>query len=111
MSGGQQNKDEEIVKMVARMNDLKEKQDGQNEDPQICLLKMRQTGDCAYRNGKERCAVDDEFAGFYIPFFNSKFRGYPVIQGKNVSGDPGSGFSGPMTPSGAFLGPFSTEYA
>ena len=27
MSGGQQNKDEEIVKMVARMNDLKEKQD------------------------------------------------------------------------------------
>lgn len=66
MSGGQQNKDEEIVKMVARMNDLKEKQDGQNEDPQICLLKMRQTGDCAYRNGKERCAVDDEFAGFYL---------------------------------------------
>lgn len=54
---------------------------------------------------------EDEFAGFYIPFFNSKFRGYPVIQGKNVSGDPGSGFSGPMTPSGAFLGPFSTEYA
>ena len=27
MSGGQQNKDEEIVKMVARMNELKEKQD------------------------------------------------------------------------------------
>lgn len=66
MSGGQQNKDEEIVKMVARMNDLKEKQDGQNEDPQNCLLKMWQTGDCAYRNGKERCAVDDEFAGFYL---------------------------------------------
>ena len=66
MSGGQQNKDEEIVKMVARMNDLKEKQDGQNEDPQICLLKMRQTEDCACRNGKERCAVDDEFAGFYL---------------------------------------------
>ena len=30
MSGGQQNKDEEIVRMVARMNDLKEKQDSQN---------------------------------------------------------------------------------
>ena len=27
MSGGQQNKDEEIVKMVARMNELKEKQE------------------------------------------------------------------------------------
>ena len=27
MSGGQQNKDEEVVKMVARMNELKEKQD------------------------------------------------------------------------------------
>ena len=26
MSGGQQNKDEEVVKMVARMNELKEKQ-------------------------------------------------------------------------------------
>ena len=29
MSGGQQNKDEEVVKMVARMNELKEKQDDQ----------------------------------------------------------------------------------
>ena len=27
LSGGQQNKDEEVVKMVARMNELKEKQD------------------------------------------------------------------------------------
>ena len=27
MSGGQQNKDEEVVNMVARMNELKEKQD------------------------------------------------------------------------------------
>ena len=29
MSGGQQNKDEEVLKMVARMNELKEKQDDQ----------------------------------------------------------------------------------
>ena len=27
LSGGQQNKDDEVVKMVARMNELKEKQD------------------------------------------------------------------------------------
>ena len=38
LSGGQQNKDEEVVKMVARMNELKEKQDW------VGLIMTDQTG-------------------------------------------------------------------
>ena len=36
MSGGQQNKDEEVVKLVARMNELKEKQDTWGKWGEVC---------------------------------------------------------------------------
>ena len=37
MSGGQQNKDEEVVKMVARMTELKEKQERSTRFPPLSL--------------------------------------------------------------------------
>ncbi|CAK9061524.1 Uncharacterized protein SCF082_LOCUS32209 [Durusdinium trenchii] len=84
MSGGQQNKDEEVVKMVARMNELKEKQDpGSTKKEKDAKKDSKKKTPLSAEEQKEFAQLQNE-----IEIYKAKLRSEFGYSNKDMKADP-----------------------
>mmetsp|Transcript_20267 Transcript_20267/g.44775 ORF Transcript_20267/g.44775 Transcript_20267/m.44775 type:complete len:267 (+) Transcript_20267:64-864(+) len=84
MSGGQQNKDEEVVKMVARMNELKEKQDpGSTKKEKDGKKDSKKKTPLSAEEQKEFAQLQNE-----IEIYKAKLRSEFGYSNKDMKADP-----------------------
>mmetsp|Transcript_20266 Transcript_20266/g.44773 ORF Transcript_20266/g.44773 Transcript_20266/m.44773 type:complete len:266 (+) Transcript_20266:64-861(+) len=84
MSGGQQNKDEEIVKMVARMNELKEKQDpGSTKKEKDAKKDSKKKTPLSAEEQKEFAQLQNQ-----VEIYKAKLRSEFGYSNKDMKADP-----------------------
>lgn len=84
LSGGQQNKDEEVVKMVARMNELKEKQDpGSTKKEKDAKKDSKKKTPLSAEEQKEFAQLQNE-----IEVYKAKLRSEFGYSNKDMKADP-----------------------
>eukprot|EP00435_Cladocopium_sp_Y103_P037500 s2711_g9.t3 len=84
MSGGQQNKDEEVVKMVARMNELKEKQDpGSTKKEKDAKKDSKKKTPLSAEEQKEFAQLQNQ-----VEIYKAKLRSEFGYSNKDMKADP-----------------------